>query len=406
MNPMIQPGTHPDAEILTAFAEQLVTDREREDILAHMAVCSRCREAVFLAQKATEAEGPTRTVLEVPDRRSGGGWFAGWRWSWVPVAALAGLVGFAVIQHMRHTSVSETRMAQNAAPPDIAPSSSTTRTTATPLPPPPPPSHAESKQELPARERSDRDTGLDRRSSQDLKDVTILAQKRDELKKETDSLEEAPPKVLGGAVHGTMEARAKSSGVGGPMAQNQVQQQNNAQLQQNYANDARQSSALSDSLNKPVSAPVQTGSTSQTVTVQAVGGPIPVSPAPSAAPAIAAQMESVVIADKKPAKLKAGNSALPSKLDVLSETTTAKITIAIDTAGSVFLSEDAGRHWQGIDAPWSGRAVLVKRWRPSLSAAGGLLKQAAPKYELTTDKPETWVSQDGKQWMLEAPPGK
>src|SRR3569833_4066822 len=113
MKPMIQPGMHPDAEILSAFAEQLVTGTEREEVLAHMAVCGRCREVVFFAQKAEEAEQPIAQEAPASDEGAGGSWFAGWRWTWVPVAALAGVVGVAVVQHVRHASVEETRMAQN-----------------------------------------------------------------------------------------------------------------------------------------------------------------------------------------------------------------------------------------------------------------------------------------------------
>ena len=35
MNPTIQPGMHPDAESLTAFAEQVLPVAEREEILSH-----------------------------------------------------------------------------------------------------------------------------------------------------------------------------------------------------------------------------------------------------------------------------------------------------------------------------------------------------------------------------------
>ena len=43
------PQDHPDADLLAAFSEQALTGRERENVLAHLAVCSVCREAVALA---------------------------------------------------------------------------------------------------------------------------------------------------------------------------------------------------------------------------------------------------------------------------------------------------------------------------------------------------------------------
>src|SRR5207245_8823565 len=44
------PGNHPDADLLTAFAEQALAKRERLHMLEHLAQCSECREIVCLAQ--------------------------------------------------------------------------------------------------------------------------------------------------------------------------------------------------------------------------------------------------------------------------------------------------------------------------------------------------------------------
>jgi hypothetical protein len=56
----------------------------------------------------------------------------------------------------------------------------------------------------------------------------------------------------------------------------------------------------------------------------------------------------------KVAKLK---HALPNRLAVLSMATQAHRILAIDTGNTVFLSEDAGKHWKQVPAPWPGRAV-------------------------------------------------
>src|SRR5207237_9171757 len=44
------PGNHPDADLLTAFAEQALAKRERLQVLGHLAQCSESRESVSLAQ--------------------------------------------------------------------------------------------------------------------------------------------------------------------------------------------------------------------------------------------------------------------------------------------------------------------------------------------------------------------
>lgn len=43
------PGRHPDAEVLSAFAENALPASERETVLQHLSTCSDCREVVFLA---------------------------------------------------------------------------------------------------------------------------------------------------------------------------------------------------------------------------------------------------------------------------------------------------------------------------------------------------------------------
>jgi hypothetical protein len=47
--------THPDADLLTAFAEKSLSGRERESVLQHLARCGDCREIVTLALPASEA---------------------------------------------------------------------------------------------------------------------------------------------------------------------------------------------------------------------------------------------------------------------------------------------------------------------------------------------------------------
>ena len=45
-----KPEVHPDADVLTAFAENLLNERERLNVLGHLSACADCRELVSLAQ--------------------------------------------------------------------------------------------------------------------------------------------------------------------------------------------------------------------------------------------------------------------------------------------------------------------------------------------------------------------
>lgn len=47
-------GSHPDADLLTAFAEQSLSGRERDLVMEHLAFCGDCRDVVAVALPATE----------------------------------------------------------------------------------------------------------------------------------------------------------------------------------------------------------------------------------------------------------------------------------------------------------------------------------------------------------------
>lgn len=71
---------HPDADLLTAFAENALLEGERNDILAHLAVCEPCRAVVASANAAAdpeEAPRPAPAPVRPPIR------------TWLPGVALA-----------------------------------------------------------------------------------------------------------------------------------------------------------------------------------------------------------------------------------------------------------------------------------------------------------------------------
>ena len=75
---------HPDADLLTAFAERSLPDRERTVVLEHLARCGDCREIVALALPAIES-------VQTTIRPSPSGWFT-WpalRWGFVTAGVVA-----------------------------------------------------------------------------------------------------------------------------------------------------------------------------------------------------------------------------------------------------------------------------------------------------------------------------
>ena len=80
--------THPDADVLAAFAEKSLSDRERAPVLAHLAICADCREVVAVATLA-ELEPVSANVVQGEETAPGRSWF---RWPvlrWGAAAALA-----------------------------------------------------------------------------------------------------------------------------------------------------------------------------------------------------------------------------------------------------------------------------------------------------------------------------
>jgi hypothetical protein len=123
------PGPHPDADRLSAFMEGALTEKERQQSLAHLAECADCRNIVFLAQQAVPAPAPQPDVPPA------------WR-RWLPplsLAAAAVACGLIFIMWMR----------PHLAPTPTSSTVAVARQTTPPLPPPPPPSGplAESKRE-------------------------------------------------------------------------------------------------------------------------------------------------------------------------------------------------------------------------------------------------------------------
>src|ERR1700757_3930783 len=51
---------HPDENVLTAFAEHALLDRERETVMQHLSTCKQCRDVLSLAVAAI----PEATIQE------------------------------------------------------------------------------------------------------------------------------------------------------------------------------------------------------------------------------------------------------------------------------------------------------------------------------------------------------
>jgi hypothetical protein len=111
MSEFLQSGQHPDADQLSAFIEHALPGHEQEETLAHLAICPHCRSIVALSMPPAE-----ELLLPTPARRP---WLSGRMMVWPVGAALAALVLAGI--YMRNGLVVEkhapaTQTAQSIAP--------------------------------------------------------------------------------------------------------------------------------------------------------------------------------------------------------------------------------------------------------------------------------------------------
>ena len=92
-------GAHPDANLLSAFAEQALTEHERERVLNHVALCAECREVLALSAPQPDE----KPALAAPAALAGSRW---WRspvvhWGGLTAAALVVLIAVATRMQLR-----------------------------------------------------------------------------------------------------------------------------------------------------------------------------------------------------------------------------------------------------------------------------------------------------------------
>lgn len=119
-------GPHPDANLLSAFAEDALLAREREQILGHLVACPSCRETLRLSSAA--AEEPQPALLPLPASRPAPSVFRNWITGTAMAACIVAIVGSAILlRHAIRTSeaqppvaVSQPAKTTTQPPPQIA----------------------------------------------------------------------------------------------------------------------------------------------------------------------------------------------------------------------------------------------------------------------------------------------
>jgi hypothetical protein len=382
MNSTPQLDLHPDAESLNAFAEQALGGPEREQILAHLAGCSRCRQVIFLAQQAAaEAKVPAWLPAARPTSQSKA-WFWNWRLAWIPAAAMAAALALVVTLHPRHTApapeMAKVTPQSEVAVPTPFPQERTGAAGAHRAAPAHTANPAAGNGLFVAPRRPSETLAQESASSSALsaEPGAIAPSTGEDHAAMPTSIEPAQPQAIGAqfqsepAVTAWQQERQRAAGALSASA-------NTSQVSQK----SMRMEAYSAHANRPA----VTGSAGPRVAQQSqstTGGSFD----------MGTQQQLTGLT----ASGRVNSPKLPSGLATISRASARNLMLEIDRSGALFLSDDSGEHWQPVPQQWTGRAIEV-RAKTSLSGS------TAPemKFELKNETGSTWASADGKTWTAQ-----
>jgi len=430
MTTPFQPGQHPDADQLNAFAEHTLPLHEQHATLAHLATCPDCRAIVYLAQPpAPEPHSHpahTRTPL-----------FARWMLAFPAAAALVCLILLTI--HVRNrgsnqiavppTAHIETPPPPPAAPPEPAaqpasapapvrtPPAATVPASRTPPPAavaasprgtPPPVSFGYASAPKPEFATTpispEKKTGLGGMSGASYVPPPALSPPPAAASPAVPVSPTTPQPSLADRAEARRELRSAATQYDMPRAQ--TQKAAPAGSATNNGNSGIYGGTGQTNLNENYAA----GVSASNAALQ--GGSSPV--ATTAADAAVDQDPASARTTASPQAKAKALPALPSNLSAVSVATSSQHQLALDTAGALFRSDDAGVTWQAVPVQWTGHAVSVAlvpspNLHPFAKSINGLTNPpaaaksaAAPTaratFQLTTDAGDLWISPDGQTW--------
>jgi hypothetical protein len=397
MNSTTQLEFHPDAESLNAFAEKALPEREREQMVAHLAVCSRCRQVIFLARQAASEMEMAAAPAAYSAGRSGS-WLSGWRLAWIPAVALASVVGLAFLVHGRQ----------------VQPGSEMARAVPQSVP------QAEGSATEPAAKERDF-------SEKAHAPVSHVLEQQPEIKvqsapagaayvpapaetvpppasvSESVTVAAAPPGMTPGASAGQAVGMNEYKPV--PVPEARLPHNMGAIYSSNATANYDATKAKMDEMTERDQAN-RKGGGRYAGSGGASNSRLKKNVMPNSSYDAGAQITKNQFVAAREGKF----VPLPSGLEIVSRVTTQNLTLAIDEAGALFLSRDSGSHWESVARQWTGRAVDVS----VLPSSNGRSFVAAPingaaatpaaqpeVFELRNDKNQTWVSTDGVIWTAQ-----
>jgi hypothetical protein len=412
----LQPGQHLSPDQLSAFAENVLPEHERLSALAHLADCPDCRQVVFLLQQTDPSLTIPKPLVETPRRA----WFS---LPQIFVAATAALACSLILVLIVHHSV------QN----NVAAPVTTAQLQPLPEPMPQPPAPPASSQ-APAKISS-----ASSKPSHEPPEI-LYPPPSPPPPPPAQMKMPPPPTVLGGLGVGMATGRAAEH----RSSESKMADKQTFALDQLSADDSGAGvpqSALAKqkaipavptiaSENRALKTYTGNGAVSAKdlpITGSAAAAPITLPPTPAPPPPSSSAETVSVSADAASMQTEtlplSGRSVesydalapgvapsfkLPSKKPVAAQLNAGGRTLALDTAGALFLSYDKGKRWTAVKTQWSGKAVQL-----SFATTPSRLYQVQPSqtqtqtqqspiptsgFELTTATGAVWLSSDGLTW--------
>jgi len=416
---------HPDAEMLSAFAEQALGERERGEVLEHLAACGRCRQVIALASEASGAEvaGPEVAGGRAPVRPRV--WFRSWGLALAPLAAVAASAVIAIYVHERDVERAaevarvERQQASEkapmplqaqvpATPPQVGPAQETAGAGGAPGEP--------ARRATPKRQAHV--VFIDPGGAEGGPILTA----KEEQKLDRAMEEPAPPSAeaqgpdaraqgMTGAAFapsGTSPDEKKESDAA--LYDEERKRQADAEME---ARDKRlfaaKRKAPADGHGSSGGA-ARSGAVGSSEQVVVTDQQLQTQPAPATSAGALMRFRSGGLSG-----IMAPNAVhLPSELPAVSIAHAGEWMLAIDNTGALFFSEDSGANWEPVTKQWTGRAVLVrknatpkpeeaappaaKRESPGDTSGSGTVSESDIVFELLNDQGQVWLSTDGKTW--------
>jgi hypothetical protein len=390
-------GTHPEADLLSSFAEGVLPEHERLACLDHLAACPQCREIVFLTQAAADDDAVPEKQPVPP--------VSFWKRWLRPVPVLSAtaatallVVSIAVSHHPTPPAPLPELTARVEAPPPLE-SPALREPEARPSQPKSPPARKLAKASAapaaaPAPPQPVSAFALDGIAPAAAPPPPPASQLAGVTGTITDpagaAIANAQVKLTDAARDQTFRTATDTSGqfavTNVPPGRYQLnfaspgfqQRTNNIDLQPQQV--ARADSVLA------------VGSVSESIAVTAEAAGVQTSPASAAAARGGRAPAPVTFASKVAAAAAPPAIQLPNGQSSATTATKGTLIVATDPTGALFRSTDSGKSWKPVKGKWQGKVIRLQ----SPPAPPGALDAV---FQLNTDAGEIWLSKDGNRWQ-------